>query len=470
MDDANGALTWEAIATPFPPCSEADWQARVAAVLKGASAETLRSMSADAIPIEPLYRRRADAVPVPGIRAAIPWGIVQRVDDPDTERANQQALDDLENGASGLAVAFMGSQAARGFGLAAEHADFASALAGVDLNLIALRLDAGPDQEAAVSAVCALVAGRNLSPDTLSIDWGIDAAGSISSDAIRRLSDLGYAGPVFRADGRAAHEAGASEAQELAVLLAAGVAGLRALVAAGSTLEKARNALSFLAVADHDLLLSVSKLRALRRLWARVEEACGLVSKPIRLHAETAWRMLATADVDTNLLRNTIAVFAAAIGGADSIGVLPHTSPHGLPEAHARRIARNTQLVLAHEANLWRVSDPAAASGAFEALTDALCETAWPLFQAIEAEGGMARALESGHVQAMIAKSRAERAAALAEGRATIVGTSRYPNPAEAAVSVLATSRMREPAGPLPSLRDSELLDVAATEGQRGRR
>ncbi|MBQ0818795.1 methylmalonyl-CoA mutase, partial [Microvirga sp. HBU67558] len=131
----------------------------------------------------------------------------------------------------------------------------------------------------------------------------------------------------------------------------------------------ARRALSFLLVADADEFLTVAKLRALRRLWARVEQACGLEPKPIRLHAETAWRMTTRRDPWVNILRTTIAAFSAGIGGADAITVLPFTAALGLPDAFARRIARNTQLILLDESNLARVADPAAGAGGFETLT-----------------------------------------------------------------------------------------------------
>ena len=101
--------------------------------------------------------------------------------------------------------------------------------------------------------------------------------------------------------------------------------------------------------------------------------------------------MMTAKDPETNILRTTIACFAAAAGGADSISILPHTIAHGLPEGFARRIARNTQLILADESHVDFVADPAAGSGGVEALTDALCEAAWDEFQPIETEGGILR-------------------------------------------------------------------------------
>ena len=108
-------------------------------------------------------------------------------------------------------------------------------------------------------------------------------------------------------------------------------------------------------------------------------------------------------------------IFAAAgLGGADSITVLPHTAPLGLPDPFARRAARNTQLVLLEESNLFRVADPAAGSGALEAITQELCTAAWSQFRDIEKAGGLWAALETGAIQTGVAAVRAERQKAVA--------------------------------------------------------
>ena len=124
--------------------------------------------------------------------------------------------------------------------------------------------------------------------------------------------------------------------------------------------------ISFLLAADADEFLTIAKFRALRKLWARVEEACGLAPKPAYVAAETAWRMMTQRDPYVNMLRTTIAVTAAGVGGADASPRCRITAALGLPDAFARRVARNTQLILLEESNLWRVADPAAGSGGIE--------------------------------------------------------------------------------------------------------
>jgi methylmalonyl-CoA mutase len=189
--------------------------------------------------------------------------------------------------------------------------------------------------------------------------------------------------------------------------------------------------------ADADQFLTMAKFRALRKLWARVEEAAGLAPQPAFISAETAWRMMTRRDPYVNMLRVTIAAFAAGLGGANAVTVLPFTSALGLPDSFARRIARNTQLLLLEESNVAKVADPAAGSGGIEALTEELCRTAWALFQEIEKAGGAAAALESGLIQSKVAELRTAREKAVATRKDPLTGTSEFPFLGEAPVSVL---------------------------------
>jgi methylmalonyl-CoA mutase len=223
----------------------------------------------------------------------------------------------------------------------------------------------------------------------------------------------------------------------------------------------------------------MAKFRAARKLWARIEQACGLTPKPAMVTAETAWRMMTKHDPYVNMLRTTIAVAAAGLGGADAVTVLPHTAPLGLPDAFARRVARNTQLVLLEESNLARVGDPAAGSGALEAMTHELCTAAWAVFREIEQAGGAWAALETGLIQRQAAAVRAERESAVARRTDILTGTNEYPNinevlpavldvaPAaapkdEAAVIAAALPRIRL-AEPFEQLRDASDKILAAS-------
>jgi methylmalonyl-CoA mutase len=237
------------------------------------------------------------------------------------------------------------------------------------------------------------------------------------------------------------HAAGGSEAQELAFALANALAYLRALEARGVTLDDARRFIYFRLAADQDQFLTIAKFRAIRKLWARVEQVCGLDPSRACVTAETAWRMMTRRDPHGNIVRGTIAALAAAIGGADAITVLPFSAALGIPDSFARRVARNTQTILIEEANLHRVADPAAGSGAIESLTGQLCGKAWGLFQEIERAGGSPKALETGLIQNSVAKVRAERESNVARRKEALIGTSDFPDLAEEPVTVFGAFR-----------------------------
>jgi methylmalonyl-CoA mutase len=442
------------LAADFPQATREQWLRLIEGVLKGADFQKkLVSRSHDGIAIQPLYPKAEGSAPIAREQPGR-WRVSQRVDRPDPQKANELALLDLEGGADALTLVTRKAPAARGFGVGIDSIeDLDRALSGVMLDLIHLRVDAGGLGRQTAALVLALAERRGHKLSDLSLDLGLDPVGAMAAqgwmsaswdamagrmgDTLSHLTSQGFAGRAFLADGRVYHEASASEAQELAAVLATGLSYLRALEATGHSLDAARRALSFLLVADADEFLTVAKLRALRRLWARVEQACGLDPKPIRLHVETAWRMTTRRDPWVNMLRTTVAAFSAGIGGADAITVLPFTAALGLPDAFARRVARNTQLILLDESNLARVADPAAGAGGFEALTDALCEKAWGLFQEIEREGGILESLKGETLQARIAAVRAQREKAVATRKEPITGTSEFPNINEADVAVL---------------------------------
>jgi len=224
------------------------------------------------------------------------------------------------------------------------------------------------------------------------------------------------------------HAAGASEAQELGAALATAVAYLRELEQSDSDLDALAGSFSFTFALDADVFLGIAKLRAARRLWARVLEASGLTAKPMHIEAESASRMITAYDPWVNMLRTTAAGFAGAIGGADSIAIRAFDEAGGEASALGRRSARNTQIILAEESHLGRVHDAAGGAGLFESLTDELCEKAWGVFQGIEAKGGMAAVLESGAFAADIARTAEARAVNIARRKEQITGLNEFPN------------------------------------------
>jgi methylmalonyl-CoA mutase len=441
-------------AADFPKAGYDDWRKLVDGVLKGAPFEKLVGKTYDGLKIEPIYPRAECAASIAGRAAAASWQIMQRIDHPDAAMANAQALHDLENGAIGLEIEFQGGPGARGFGLPDANPETLKRLfdgvifdAGISISLnpVLGRGNAG-------TALAGLIEAQRVDPakvdlrinyqalSTIAVRGGAPAAWSeMEKPFAKVVGDLmgrGFKGPFVLACGRPVHDAGGSEAQELAFALALAVAYLRTLEAGGIALDTARMAISFRLSADADQFLTIAKFRALRLLWARVEAACGLAPKPTFIAAETGWRMLTQRDPYVNMLRATMATFAAGLAGANAITVLPHTLALGLPDAFARRVARNTQLVLLEESNLAKVSDPAAGSGGIESLTHELCETAWSLFQEIEKAGGAFAALQHGLIQSKVAATRKAREANIARRKEVLTGATEFPNLHEANVAV----------------------------------
>ena len=388
-------------------------------------ADALISWTDDGIRIEPVYERATNAAFLPRLDTEAPWLVVQRIDDPDPKRANRQAIDDVAQGATGLSLVFEGAPNAFGYGLPAKRETLDTVLSGIPLSQIHLRIDVHPASRAMADWLVAYLTRQRADPAKLSLSFGIDPAAIFAGtgrlpmtiealqasmpQSLAHFFGLGVPGVLLEADGRVFHNAGATEAQELGAILASAAAHLRLFEDARQALIYAAPHIGFALSVDQDQFLSMAKIRALRKLWAKMLDVCSIPPSIASIHAETSWRMTTTADPETNILRSTIACFAAAVGGANSISVLPHTIAHGLPEGFARRVARNAQLLMAAESHLDFVADAASSSGAIEALTDALCQKAWDEFRQIEKEGGILMSLAGGHLQGRIAAARDDR-------------------------------------------------------------
>jgi methylmalonyl-CoA mutase len=439
-----------AVANLFPAYTQADWRKAAEAALNGASLETLVSKTADGARIEPVYPPAEGPRP---IRPGNPWRVIARLDHPNADEANAQALDDLANGADGLQIVFSGALGAYGFGLRrVDSAALHKAFEGLRFDPgTSFELDLGPDDPGQALRFGALIERSGARPAESAVAFGLDpfavtARGGFSVDwrahskpyveTALALGSKGFPGPFLVADARAVHAAGGSPAQELAFALAAAVSLLRLLEGSGTPPGEARALVAFRLAADTDELATLSKFRALRIAWSHVEEACGLEPRAAQVQAESAWRMMTARDPYVNVMRGAAAAFSAGLGGADSISVLPHTLAVGLPDSLARRLARSAQLILLRESNLGFVADPAAGAGAFEALTKALCEKAWGIFQEIEGQGGLPSALASGVFQRQVAVNAAALKRDIARLKSPITGVSAHADLAERPVEV----------------------------------
>ena len=465
----------------FGDQSEARWRAAAAKALKGAPLDALASRSADGFDYGPLHPRKLDIAHLARTNVEKPWTIISRIDDPDVERAARQAREDTENGAAGIALVFEGAGNAFGHGLPGHPQALGAVLSAIDLSGLQIRIDSHPSSRASVEWLIAYLAGRRADPAKLDFALGIDPAAVFASTGRLRMSiealeqsmpqslshlfALGVPGVLFEADGRVYHNAGATPGQELGAALAGAVSHLRMFEKARQPLVYAAPHIGFALSADQDMFMTVAKIRAMRLLWTRVQEDCGFAPGQSRIHAETSMRMMTSADAETNILRTTIAAFAAGVGGADSISILPYPAAAGLSGAFARRIARNTQLVLAGESGVDRVADPAAGAGGVEALTGRLCDAAWLEFQSIEKAGGLLASLNAGKIQERVRAAAAERAARFASGAETLIGVSKFAPPTQRPLGLLDA-----PAMPLPTdgTVRCERLDVVRDEQALG--
>ena len=429
----NARPQWTDPGVGFPPASRAAWEQ--VAREGGATLEKLSRVSEEGLRVHPLY----DQADLPPARATLPratrgWEVLGEHDRPDPAGA----ADDLRGGADGLHLALAG------WGPIRSPQPFLELLSGVeDLGACRISLSPGPDFDQASLHLLGALERRGVSPARARVGLGVDLADGLRAGADPdvwrgRLGALVAAlrrewpqVRVARSAGLVWHEAGADATLELGLILAGAVETLRALEAHDGDLQP--DALELFTCLDADLYRSVAKLRALRRCWGRVLEALGLdpAGHPARVVARTSRRMLSRRDPWTNSLRATLAATAAATGGADALIVLPFDQALGPPSPRARRLARNTQLVLREEARLHQVEDPWGGSYFMERLSEDLARAAWERLQEVERQGGLGQALRSGWIAARIAESRAAREQRVARRQDALVGVSDWPLPGE---------------------------------------
>ncbi len=411
--------------------------------------EKLTRVTLDGVEVAPLgVRESLDGLAEPGMPGQPPyvrgsglpgseqgWGVRSHLAEPDPAVAAEAALVDLENGVTSLWLAVGAG------GLAV--ADLPRVLEKVYVDLAPVSLDAD-DPLPAAEAFVAIVEDRDVRPA-----WGTSLAsdlftaggrfGPAAVDAVCRLADLARRHGTFAVtvDGTAVHDAGATDAQELGYTLAAGAAYLRILTdRARLGVREAAALLEFRYAATDDQFTTIAKFRAARRLWHQVLAHSDAPDAPGQVqHAVTGRPMLTRYDPWVNILRGTIAAFAAGVGGADAVTVLPFDAALGLPEEFSRRNARNTSLLLAEEAHVARVTDPAGGSFAVERLTDDLAGAGWAQFQRIEAEGGLAASLTAGQgglLERIRHQAVAPRSRQVATRRRPITGVTEFPHLHEA--------------------------------------
>jgi methylmalonyl-CoA mutase len=417
----------------------AAWEAATAAVLRKARRlgedapdsdvwAALTRTTLDGIDVAPIGQQSdLDGLVTSGRpQRAGAWDVRASLVGGDAAAVNEAALVDLDNGATSLHLDLVGG------------ADLAVALRGVLLDLAPVTLERpSTDRSEALARLLEDMAndphpGNNLSADpatALLLGEGVAEGEPLVAESfvatVRRAQALGVLGAVV--DGTALHDLGASDAQELGWTMAVGVHYLRLLTEAGLSVDEAAAVLEFRYAATDEQFPTIAKLRAARRLWARVLEASGASDVPQRQHVVTSRAMMTRHDPWVNMLRGTVAAFAAGVGGADAITVVPFDERLGVPDALGRRIARNTSSLLIEESHVAAVTDPAGGSYAVEKLTDDLAVAAWAELGRVESDGGVGEQAVAG-VKERVAAVRAARDAGIADRSRPLTGVSEFPN------------------------------------------
>jgi methylmalonyl-CoA mutase len=437
----------------FAPVEYATWGEAVEADLGAAGFDKrLVTKLTDGIAVGPLDAPDHAAADAPG--AVLPgpegWEIAQLYEAGAPEALNAELREDVAGGVTHLLLP-LDAAGRRGLDPDAAGAggrvgvdgcaivtadDLRAALAGIpDGTTVTILAGDVPDAAQALAAAVAeerpgLSIGAATDPfATALIDGGI--RGDIPAAQTRLAEAVVGASPgaprPIRLDATRVHDAGGTPTQEVAYVLAALASTLRSLETRELPPERVAEALRVAVAVDASVFVGIAKLRALRIGVARILEVVGvppeLRTPPIE--AVTSLRMMTARDPWSNMLRTTIAGFAAAAGGAGTLVVRPFDAALGIPDGFARRIARNTGTILAEESHLTQVADPAAGSWSIDRLTSDLAESAWAAFQAIDADGGLESAIQ-GRLQADIAKSEAAVGGKLAKRRPPIIGVSEF--------------------------------------------
>lgn len=415
LEPEQGSL---ALASAGDRHTRAEWEAAAAAVLR--KARRLSDDDDDALAWERLARTTLDGITVtplgtPDLLETLEtsgrptrtgeWDIRAHLRGRDARALNEAALVDLGGGVTSLWLEVDGD------------VDLSALLDGVLLDLAPVVLDGGADQTQVARAFLDVLGETAAAPGT-----NLGGRGDSLVEVARLARKAGVLGVVV--DATDAHDRGASDAQELGCSIALGAAYLRELTAAGFSVDEAAGLMEFRYAATDEQFPTIAKLRAARRLWARVLELSGASAAEQRQHVVTSRPMMSRYDPYVNMLRTTVAAFAGGVGGADAVTVLPFDSPLGEPEAFGRRIARNISALLMHESHVAKVTDPAGGAFAIEKLTDDLAAAGWYELGRIEDDG-------FGALESRIADVVERREAEVARRTRPITGLTEFPHLAE---------------------------------------
>lgn len=461
----------------FTPPTYEEWKAAAQELLKGAPFEKIMfTKTYEGITFEPMYTREMtdEILPVgtfPGMNDFLrgarvggyikkPWGIAQLCNETLPKDNNELLKFEIEKGST---VYNIGLDSATIMNVDAKDAevigdtgvsittlqDMADLIEGLDFEKYPVHMYAGASALTMLSMLAAALKAEGKSIATV---HGVLGANPIAQLLVRGKSyasldslydemahvvrwTLNHAPELrtifVRSD--VYSRAGANDIQEVAYTFAMAVAYIRALLQRGFTIKEITSQIKFGFSMGANFFMQISKVRAMRVVWANIIEAFGgdLDDQRMNVHGRPAAFTKTIYDPYVNMLRDTTQVFSGVVGGVDSFEVSCFDEPIRKGDVFSRRIARNIQIMLQEEFGMLQPVDPAGGSWAVETLTKQIKEKVWEEFQKIEGMGGIVKALEEGYPQAAINEVLEARFKALELRKDVAVGNNMYPNMTE---------------------------------------
>jgi methylmalonyl-CoA mutase len=426
----------------FSPVTTAEWEAAIARDLKGADYEKKLIWRTDAgISVKPYYRAEdlaavagLDAKPGEfpyrrGARAEAGWKIREEIEAASAEEANREACAAVHSGAEEIAFVNVAVRDRAGLEVAFANLD------GVGVHFECA-------DGALISALFERFSRKEHASDG-AISTGCDPLAD-ADFAAQAITQTPHGFVPFTIDAARFEEDGANAVEAIGLALAAGAEVVVEMDARGVSADRVAAALGFRIAIGANFFFQIAKLRAFRMLWARVTESFGGSGDAAQTHitARTSRWNKTVYDSHMNILRATTEAVSAVMGGADSIVVASFDECYKAPDEPSKRLARNTQLLLRHEAMLGRVADPGAGAYYIEILTDSIAREAWKLLQEIEAGGGFSKLRASGWIAGRLARNLTAREKAVANRKRVFTGTNLYANPAEHVLENIDFERM----------------------------
>ncbi len=439
----------------FPAISTQEWIDKITADLKGADfSKKLVWRTPEGFNVNPFYRAEdieglltTKSAPgefpyVRGTKTDNNWKIRQNIDAKCAKAANEKALDILGKGINSLGIKVNKAE------LSEEY--IATLLNGIDATKVELNFKVCVKEAAKLAS--------QLKAYFASEKYDLSQVyGSICCDPINRMllkgkklsaeeitkilievlqeSEALVNFPVIGVNAVSFNNAGVYCAQELGYALAWGNQYLELLTEAGVDPMVAKS-IKFAFGVGGNYFMEIAKFRAARLLWAKIVEAYNpscLCAAKMKIHAETSTYNKTIYDAHVNMLRTQTEAMSAALGGVDSLTVLPFDATFKASDEFSERIARNQQLLLKEESNFDKVIDPAAGSYYIESLTAMIAEQAWKIFLDIQNNGGMLAVIESGAIFAQVKETADKRKKDVASRKEILLGTNQFPNFSEMA-------------------------------------